>query len=187
MVALWNTIQLQSLIRSPCGTYRKFRFNFFCNDKFKSSACFCPSYCPLLSTFHNFSLEFYNSATKFRWGRRASVPSLGPTSAAEIETRLVDLGLCGHPHAIGSGVLGRERRSRTLGRGYTAGSDVFHLGSVDFQSVNLWFGSDFDKMVLIVGARLKGHVSVFLFVPGLLVLEISSFKGTEARDTPRIN
>ena len=72
-----------------------------------------------------------------RMWRRASVPSLEPTSAAEIETRLVELGLRGHPYAIGSGVLSREQRSRTLGRGYTAGSDVFHLGSVDFQSVNL--------------------------------------------------
>ena len=48
------------------------------------------------------------------WGRRTSVLSLGPNSAAEIETRLGDLGLCGDFHATRGGALDRERW--TLGR-----------------------------------------------------------------------
>ena len=34
--------------------------------------------------------NFFDNA----WGRRTSVPSLGPTSAAERETRLAGRGLC---------------------------------------------------------------------------------------------
>ena len=41
------------------------------------------------------------------WGRRASVPSPGPTSAADIETRLADLGLYGHLHVTEDGVFGQ--------------------------------------------------------------------------------
>ena len=72
------------------------------------------------------------------WGRRASVPSLGLTSAADIETRLAHLGLCGYLHATGDGAFGQERRSlgRQLPLRGKEHRGCFQAGDTDLQVVN---------------------------------------------------
>ena len=47
--------------------------------------------------------------------------SLGPTSAADIEIRLVDLGLCGDLHAAGGGAFGQKGRDGRSGASSLSG------------------------------------------------------------------